>query len=91
MYYLTNTGKEYVEPEISGIGKGTDKVFETSGVRSNGYLQSEVGSTNDVDDAENDNIEDSEVTDSEMTDSESVETDSDAGSEDEQDEEVSGE
>ena len=103
MYYLTNTGKEYEEPEISGIGKGTEKVFETSGVRSNGYLQSEVGSTNaeedgnDTADSENavdsENAADSENADGAMTDSENVETDGEAGAEDEQDEneEVSGE
>lgn len=46
LYYLTNTGKEYEEPEISGIGRGSENVFQSSGVRSNSELQSEVGSSN---------------------------------------------
>lgn len=102
MYYLTNTGKDYVEPEISGIGKGTDKVFETSGIRSNGYLQSEVGSTNAAEDGDdtadsedavdseaavdNENAADSENAAGAATDSDNVETDNEAGAEDEQNE-----
>ena len=43
LFYLTNTGKEYLNPNINGIGNGTNNIFESSGVRNNATLQSEVG------------------------------------------------
>lgn len=55
MYYLSETGKAYEAPKINGIGSGVDNIFESTGVRNGGYLQSEVGiDENEEEDAEAD-------------------------------------
>ena len=72
LYYLTNTGKEYKAPDISGIGSGKENIFESNGVRGNGSSQSEVetdeegsseeeGSEVESSEAESDDVESSEA------------------------------
>lgn len=59
LYYLTNTGKEYKAPEISGIGSGTKNIFESNGVRTNSYLQSEVETSEEESSEEESSVEES--------------------------------
>lgn len=91
LYYLTNTGKEYEEPEIRGIGNGVENVFQSNGVKSNAALESEVGSSNKAD-ADKIQTENSEADNAQTENSEEngndAQTENEAGS---GDEEISGE
>lgn len=93
LYYLTNTGKEYEEPEIRGIGNGVENIFQSSGVKSNAALESEVGSSNKAE-ADNTQTENSEAEADNTQAENSEENENDAQTENEAgsgDEEISGE